>query len=135
MIYEIPEYKLAMMLEKAAEAGANRVLVEQGMKKSQVSQSEAYRRYGQTNVCRWRRDGKVVPHKIGGIIYYSTAKLETLKQSNYLIYGPRDDESGNPSLDVQRAIASKSRNTSENGEGDAQKSSKSGRRKKTLPTT
>ncbi len=82
---EISEYKLAAMLEKATEAGASKVLAELGLKKSQVSQREAYRRYGEARINRWRQDGKVKPVKIGGKIYYDLQKLDQLKSINDLI--------------------------------------------------
>lgn len=82
---EICEYKLAVMLEKATEAGANKVLTELGLKKSQVSQREAYRRYGIARIKRWRLEGQVVPVKIGKKIYYDVQKLEQLKSINDLI--------------------------------------------------
>jgi len=85
MIYEISEYKLAAMLEKATEAGANKILTELGLKKSQVSQREAFRRFGEARVRRWRMDGKIKPVKIGGKIYYDLQKLEVLKSTNDLV--------------------------------------------------
>lgn len=84
-MFEISEYKLAAMLEKATEAGANKVLTELGLKKSQISQREAYRRFGEARIKRWRIDGKVRPAKIGGKIYYDVQKLEQLKSINDLI--------------------------------------------------
>jgi len=82
---EISEYKLAAMLEKATEAGANKALTELGLKKSQISQREAYRRFGEARINRWRADGKIKPVKIGGKIYYDVQKLETLKSINDLV--------------------------------------------------
>jgi hypothetical protein len=82
---EISEYKLAAMLEKATEAGANKALTELGLKKSQISQREAYRRFGEARVTKWRMDGKVTPVKIVGKIYYDVQKLEHLKSINDLV--------------------------------------------------
>lgn len=82
---EISEYKLLSLLEKATEAGANKALTELGLKKTQVSQREAYRRYGIGLIKRWRADGKITPVKIGHKIFYDLAKLENLKSINDLV--------------------------------------------------
>jgi hypothetical protein len=82
---EINEYKLASIIEKATEAGANKVLVEMGLKKSHISQGEAFRRFGRAMVARWRRDGKVKPVKIGKKIIYDLSALERLQTINQLI--------------------------------------------------
>jgi len=84
MTYEISEDRLASLLEKATEAGAKKVLVEMGLKKSQVSQREAFRRFGETRVMRWRREGKIKPNKSVGKIYYDLNDLERLKSINEL---------------------------------------------------
>jgi hypothetical protein len=84
MTYTITEQKLADILERATEAGASKVLTELGLKKSQVSQREAYNRYGKPRVIRWRKNGKINPVKIGGILYYNVQKLEILASSNDL---------------------------------------------------
>lgn len=85
-MYQISEYKLAAIIEHAVEAGVNKVLTELGLKKSQISQREAFRRYGAPRIKRWRENGKIKPVKIGHIIYYDINKLETLSKMNDLIY-------------------------------------------------
>ena len=84
MTYEISESKLASMLEKASEASVQKVLSELGLKKSQISQREAFRRFGEARVMRWRKEGKTKPNKSGGKIYYSLTDLERLKGINEL---------------------------------------------------
>jgi hypothetical protein len=84
MTYEFEENKLASLLQKATEAGAHKVLTELGLKKSQISQREAFRRFGETRVMRWRMEGKIKPNKSGGKIYYSLNDLERLKGINEL---------------------------------------------------
>lgn len=117
MIYSIPSYQLAEMLERAAEAGANRVLEAQGMIKSQVSQREAYRRYGETKINRWRMDGKITPTKIGGIIYYPTAKLEILNITNNL-YGRGNEETGGHHLDGPQSDSRRGGHAAADGRGN-----------------
>jgi hypothetical protein len=82
MIITISKDKLSDLLEKATEAGAKKVLAEMGLRKSQVSQREAYRLYGEGRIKKWRQTGKVFPAKIGGKIYYDRQKLEHLKSIN-----------------------------------------------------
>lgn len=84
MIYELNELQLLSLMEKSAEAGANKVLTELGLKKSQLSQREAFRKFGESNVRRWKREGKVNPHKKGGIIYYLVSELEAMQNINEL---------------------------------------------------
>lgn len=117
MIYSIPSYQLAEMLERAAEAGANRVLEAQGLIKSQVSQREAYRRYGETKINRWRLDGKITPTKIGGIIYYQTSKLEILNITNNL-YGRGNEETGGHHMDGPQSDSRRSGHAAADGRGN-----------------
>jgi hypothetical protein len=84
MTYEIDNHKLESLLGKAAEMGASKVLQELGLKKSDVSQREAFRRFGEGRIRKWRAEGKVTPVKIGGKIYYNLQKLELLKTTNDL---------------------------------------------------
>jgi len=85
MIYELSEYQIATLLEKASEAGAKRVIDEMCMRKKRISQIQAYKTFGETNVKRWKRDLKIIPVKIGQVIYYEVAKLEKLSSANELI--------------------------------------------------
>jgi len=85
MIYELSEFQILSLMEKSGEIYANRMLAELGLMKSQLSQRESFRKYGETNVRRWKREGKVNPHKKGGIIYYNVFELELMKNKNELI--------------------------------------------------
>jgi hypothetical protein len=117
MTFNIPAYELAEMLERAAEAGANRVLEAQVLIKTQVSQRQAYIRYGETKINRWRLDGKITPTKIGGIIYYPTAKLEILNKTNSL-YGRGIKETGRPDLDGEQSDSRRSGHAAADGRGN-----------------
>jgi hypothetical protein len=92
MTYEISENKLAYLLEKATEAGARKVLTELGLKKSQVSQREAFRRFGEARIMRWRKEGMIKPIKSVGKIYYNLNDLERLKGINELYDGTIETE-------------------------------------------
>lgn len=85
MIYELNEIQMLNLMEKSGEIYVNRMLAELGLMKSQLSQRESFRKYGETNVRRWKKDGKVNPHKKGGIIYYNVHELELMKNKNELI--------------------------------------------------
>lgn len=45
-----------------------------------VSQRKAYQMFGRRNVERWRRQGKVEPHKRPGKLEYRTADLRLLQR-------------------------------------------------------
>jgi len=55
------DHKLAALLNQAAEFGAMKALVETGALKAKVSKSEAYRRYGRTQVEQWIAKGVIKP--------------------------------------------------------------------------
>jgi hypothetical protein len=80
--YNISEKQLTDMLLLAAEATTIKVLTELGLKRSQVSQREAYSRYGGHRVRVWRSSGKIVPVKVGRNLYYDIHRLEVLKLAN-----------------------------------------------------
>ncbi len=84
MTYDITDNKLNLIIKKASEATAHAVLAELGLKKSQISQREAYRLYGHGRIMRWRSEGKIVPVKSVGKIYYTVNDLERLKSLNEL---------------------------------------------------
>lgn len=84
MIYELNDHQILSLMEKSAETAVNKVLTELGLKKSQLSQRESFRKFGETNVRRWKREGKVNPHKKGSIIYYNTSELEAMQNINEL---------------------------------------------------
>ena len=133
MIYEIPEYKLAEMLEHAAESGAKKVLAAQGLIKTQVSHLDACRRFSVRLIDRWRKAGKIVPVKIGNKIYYDLTKLEILSKTNDL-YGRRNEESGNPDMDVSQIVSSKFGITSKDGQNLDRRRRKATSIKQTTPT-
>ena len=78
----ISEFMLYEIMLKANETAVSRALIELGLKKGQISQREAFKRFGESNVRRWSRDLKVTPHKKGGIIYYDVQQLETMQNVN-----------------------------------------------------
>ena len=79
MIYELNEQQILDLMNKASEMTANKVLTELGLKKELISQREAFRRYGETNVRRWKAEGHVNPVKKGGIIYYKVRITSEVK--------------------------------------------------------
>lgn len=84
MIYEINSYELESMLERASELGAAKICSELGLQKSQITQREAFRRFGESRVLRWKKEGKIVPIKSIRTIYYSLVELQRLKAVNEL---------------------------------------------------
>lgn len=46
-----------------------------------VSQRQAYAMFGRGNVDRWRRQGKIEPHKRPGKVEYRTSELRRLQQT------------------------------------------------------
>lgn len=82
MTFEISEHKLESIVKAASEATANKILTELGLKKNQISQREAIRRFGSARILRWRREGKVVPIRSLGKIFYNLNDLERLKSVN-----------------------------------------------------
>lgn len=84
MIYELNEQQILGLMEKASEMTVTKVLSNLGLIKELISQRESFRKYGETNVRRWRLNGKVNPHKKGGIIYYKVSELEAMKGINEL---------------------------------------------------
>lgn len=85
MNIELSRIELDKLLQRSAEIGANRVLVEMGIKSNKISQNRAFARFGQGNIRRWREDGRITPVKQGGKIFYDIERLETLNQLNDLI--------------------------------------------------
>lgn len=47
-----------------------------------ISQRQAYSAFGRANVDRWRRSGKLEPHKRPGKIEYRTSELRQLKNQS-----------------------------------------------------
>ena len=81
---EIEEKKLRRMLDAAAELGAMSALKKAGiMQKDEISQREAYRRYGEAKVRYWNHTGRVKSVKVkegNSKVTYSLRELETLSQ-------------------------------------------------------
>lgn len=88
----ISENMIYEMMLKSNETAVSKALIELGLKKSQLSQREAFKRFGQSNVRRWSRDLKVTPHKKGGIIYYDVQQLELMKNVNELYTKQNESE-------------------------------------------
>jgi hypothetical protein len=77
--------ELIGLFAAAAVAGANEVLATERVLPEMISKSEAFRRYGRTNVDRWIAEGLISP--LGTTI--SRAELETVSaSSNRLTYLP-----------------------------------------------
>lgn len=91
----IDEYMIYELMKSAADAAVSKTLVELGLKKSHISQREAFKRFGETNVRRWNKTLKVNPHKKGGIIYYDIQELELMKNTNELQVKYLDNERKN----------------------------------------
>ena len=56
-------------------------------KKAFVSQAEAFRIYGKTNVLKWRDNGLIEPRRTSGKLEYDTVKLRELsrRKQDYLL--------------------------------------------------
>jgi len=80
----IEKFELQQMLNTASELGANRVLVKNGLVKTEISKSEAYRRYGRKSVDRWIRMGEIEPIKRGAAIRLNVTELDLLSKTNIL---------------------------------------------------
>lgn len=65
MIYTLDSRALGTLLQDAAALGSESTLVELGILKAHLSQSEAFRTYGRANVERWIKEGLIEPIKDG----------------------------------------------------------------------
>lgn len=78
-------YQLKNMLQTAAEMGATIALKKAGLKvKDEISQREAYRRFGESKVKLWRHKGLVKRVKTGPKntkVTYSLIELEAIKRT------------------------------------------------------
>ena len=81
---QLETYQLQQMLDSAAEMGANRALVEAGLKKPQIKKAEAYRRYGRRRIDRWIREHKITPVKDSGSTLLLVSQLETVSKIDAL---------------------------------------------------
>jgi len=84
MTYELSDFQILSLMEKAGETAVSKFCMKQGITKSQFSQRAAFNQFGETNVRRWKLAGKVNPHKKGGIIYYQVSELEAMRNLNEL---------------------------------------------------
>jgi len=84
MIYELSDMQILSLMEASAKTAVSEFCQKQGLTKSQFTQREAFRQFGETNVRRWKRDGKVNPAKKGSVIYYKISELEAMKNLNEL---------------------------------------------------
>jgi hypothetical protein len=85
---EIAENKLRNMLSAAAELGALLALKKAGVSHSdEISQREAYRRFGESRVKKWLHTGRIRRLKGGERNHkatYSLAELETMYKTETL---------------------------------------------------
>jgi hypothetical protein len=65
MDIQISTYHLSLLLEQAAEMGAQMALTHMGKLKPYLKKSEAFRLYGRKNVEQWIGEGLVKPRKDG----------------------------------------------------------------------
>lgn len=81
---EIAEKTLKNMLTAAAELGALNALKKAGVKmKDEISQREAYRRFGESKVRYWAHTGRIRKIKIGlgnSKVTYSLTELEMISK-------------------------------------------------------
>ena len=64
-MYQFTHKELLGLLSEAAEAGANKALIESGALKPFISKNQADKSYGRRNVDRWIREGLVIAIKDG----------------------------------------------------------------------
>ncbi|MBS4056553.1 MAG: hypothetical protein KGZ82_04460 [Bacteroidales bacterium] len=85
---EIEPYKLHQILQSAAELGALNALKKVGLYgKDEISQREAYRRFGEANVKKWKHLGRIKRIKTGlgnHKATYSVAELESIYSAEKL---------------------------------------------------
>jgi hypothetical protein len=85
---EIEAHKLHQMLQAAAELGALNALKKVGLSgKDEISQREAYRRFGEANVKKWKHLGRIKRIKVGLSNHkatYSLAELESIYSAEKL---------------------------------------------------
>lgn len=88
MTYYISEQRLTDIVQAATDASVKKILSELGLKKTEISQREAYSRFGRANINRWLKSGKLVPARRGKTLWYDTTLLEILKSSSFLCNEP-----------------------------------------------
>lgn len=59
-------HQLKNLMSDAAELGADKALVESGVLKPFLTQTEAWKIYGRGTVDRWIKEGLIIPQKDGG---------------------------------------------------------------------
>lgn len=82
---EIEIFELRNLLKDAAELGATKALISVGQIPEMISQTDAYKLYGESVVKRWVREGLVKRHKDGDAtskVRYSRIDLDLLARSN-----------------------------------------------------
>lgn len=79
---QLEEYQLSEILTKAAHLGATNFAVKQGLVKSKISKTEAYKMYSRRLVDGWIKKGKVKPVKVGNRLLVDTIELETVSNTN-----------------------------------------------------
>jgi hypothetical protein len=81
---KIEEGQLRQMLYAASELGAKNVLIAAGLDKSEITRSEACRKYSKRDVDGWINSGKIIPIKRGRRTMLSVMQLETISKTNQL---------------------------------------------------
>lgn len=88
MIHNLSETDLKTLLTAAAEIGAMSALQKSGVaKKDEISQREAYRRFGEAKVKLWAHRGMIKKLKLqekNSKVTYSLRELETLSHISKL---------------------------------------------------
>lgn len=85
---ELELYEFKNILKDMAELGAASFAKRIGVGKDEISQREAYRRFGEANVKKWVADSLVKRIKIGNrtsTVSYSLSELEIISKSYDLL--------------------------------------------------
>lgn len=96
MTYYITEKNLAELLKTATNVGAKKVLSELGLKKSEISQREAFARFGRSNIRRWHKNAQIVPVKRGKTLWYDSTLLEILMSASIICNEPSPEYKATP---------------------------------------
>lgn len=65
MVFELTTHSLGLLLQQAAELGAEHALAQIGIIRPYLSKSEAFRVYGTSKVQYWLTSGLLTPRKDG----------------------------------------------------------------------
>lgn len=93
MNYLLEEGQLRQIIKTAAEQGAKHILVLAGLEKTEITKTEAYRRFSRRKVDNWIKEGDIIPTKRGKTSYLQVLEIEALSQTNDL-YSKHLQETG-----------------------------------------